>query len=262
MRTTAAPATIAHRGASAEAPENTLAAVARAVELGCDLVEVDVQRTRDGVLVLTHDTDLTRTTDAAHALPEGTSRDVRQLTDAQVQRLDAGAWFSAAYAGERVPTLAQVLDVLAGSRTGLLLEVKKPALHPGIEADVSALLRRFRGFRDTAVAERRLVVQSFDHAAMRRFADLEPTVPVGLLGRPPVRRLAGLATWAAQVNPGHRRVTRAYVRAVQAVGMACHVWTVDRPADMERVLGLGVDGVITNRPDLLARALTPPLPVA
>lgn len=250
---------IAHRGASGLAPENTLAAITHAVQLGCDLVEVDVQRTRDRVLVLLHDPDLARTTDVAAVLPGRAPWRVGDLTYHELLRLDAGSWFSSAYAAERIPTLEQAIDLLRRTDTGLLLEVKRPARHPGIEADVAAALARFPGFVRSAAAERRLVVQSFDHGAMRRFSRLRPDVPVGLLGRPPVRRLARVSRWASQVNPSHRVVTQAYVAAVQAVGMECLVWTVDRPDDMRRMLDLGVDGVITNRPDVLARTTSPDL---
>ena len=238
--------TIGHRGASADAPENTLAALRVAVDAGCDLVEVDVQRTRDGVLVLAHDPDLARTA--------GLPRRIADLTHAELLRLDAGAWFSPAYAGERIPTLDDALDLLGPTATGLLLEVKQPALHPGIAFDVARTLRARPGYAEAAAAGR-LVVQSFDHRVMRRFARLAPEIPAGLLGHPPVRRLPLLAGWAAYVNPHHRRTTRSYVAAVQAAGMRCFVWTADQDGDLRRAVDLGVDGVISNRPDALQRVL-------
>jgi glycerophosphoryl diester phosphodiesterase len=241
--TTRPTATIAHRGASGYAPENTLAAIRLAVEQLSDLVEVDVQRTRDGVLVLVHDTDLSRTTDAARVLPDRAPWRVSDLTLDEVRRLDAGSWFAPAYAGEPVPTLEQALDLLVTLGVGLQLEVKHPRLHPGIVGDVA------RTLQSRPVGN--VVVQSFDHEAMHDFAHLAPTTPVGLLGHPPVRRLPALASFACQVNPHHRRATAAYVAAVHAAGLECLVWTVDRPADMERALAAGVDGVITNRPDVL-----------
>lgn len=233
--------TVAHRGASAYAPENTLAAVRVAVDAGCDLVEVDVQRTRDGVLVLMHDTDLERTTGRRVA--------VADVTHEELRRLDAGSWFSQVYAGERVPTLDELLDTLEGSRTGLLLEVKRPDLHPGIAVDVARCLRA-RAFPVDQV-----VVQSFDHRVMRQLSRYAPELTVGLLGHPPVRRLRELARWAAYVNPHHRRATGSYVAAVQAAGMRSLVWTADRDADLHRALAMGVDGVISNRPDALLRIL-------
>ena len=243
--------TIAHRGASAHAPENTLAAVRAAIDLGCDLVEVDVQRTRDGVLVLMHDVEVTRTTDAPPVLSGRAPWRVGDLSYGELLRLDAGAWFSPAHAGERVPTLSQVIDLLSDSDTGLLLEVKQPGRYPGIARDLAADLRARRGYVESATAAGRLVVQSFDHDVMRTFAGLEPTIPVGLLGRPPLRRLPALAEWADYVNPRHRRTTATYVDAIHAEGMQCLVWTPDSVADLHRALSLGVDGVITNRPDVL-----------
>jgi len=231
--------TIAHRGASAYAPENTLSALRQAVELGADMVEVDVQRTRDGALVLAHDTDLERTTRS--------SAQVCELTLAELQSLDAGSWFSPAYAGERIATLDDALDLLQLTGTGLLLEVKHPRLYPGIAADVAAAVR--------SRPLRRLVVQSFDHEVMGELATLAPELTIGLLGHPPVRRLPALARWASQVNPRHRRATPAYVDAIHAAGLDCRVWTADRPADIARALAMGVDGVISNRPDVVRRML-------
>lgn len=268
VRSTPGVAVIAHRGASATAPENTLAAVRAAVAAGADHVEVDVQRTGDGALVVAHDTGLGRTTDAARVFAGRGPWRLADLSYAEVRRLDAGAWHGPSYAGERVPTLREVVDVLAGTGTGLLLEVKAPQLYPGIAGDVAAELRAAPGYVDSEVAAGRLVVQSFDHGVMRTFKDLEPSVPVGLLGTPPRRRLPRLATWADQVNPRHSVATPGYVAAAHEVGLRCQVWTVDDPADMTRALALGVDGIITNRPgvlrDLLAdrepgRARTPAL---
>ncbi len=247
--------TIAHRGASAHAPENTLAAIRTAIDLRCDLVEVDVQRTRDGVLVLVHDTDVVRTTDAQRRLRRRSPWSVGDLTYDELLRLDAGSWFSPAYAGERIPTLDHALDLLAESSAGLLLEVKHPELYPDIAIDVATALRARPRYAEHAVSVGRLVVQSFDHQVMRAFAHLEPSIPVGLLGRPPVHQLPLLGTWARFVNPRHRRADEAYVDAIHAAGMSCLVWTVDREPGMHRALDLGVDGVISNRPDLLQRTL-------
>ena len=104
---------VAHRGGAGLAPENTLAAVHRALAGGADVVEIDVHRTRDGELVVLHDADVRRTTDAATALPGRESYAVADLTLADVRRLDAGSWKDARFAGERVPTLAEVVDVVA-----------------------------------------------------------------------------------------------------------------------------------------------------
>ncbi len=248
-------ATVAHRGASARLPENTLAAVRAGIAGGADAVEVDVHRTRDGALVVLHDGTLTRTTDAARVLPGRAPWRVADLTLEEIRRLDAGSWRSPRHAGERVPTLVEVVETVRDGDAGLLLEVKTPQRYPGIVADVAAELRAVPGYLAAASAARSLVVQSFDHAAMHAFKQLAPEVPVGLLGAPPRRKLRRLARWADQVNPRHRAVGAGYVAAVHDAGLACQVWTVDEVADLARAVALGVDGIITNRPEVLTGLL-------
>ena len=240
------------------APENTLAAVRTAIDLGATAVEVDVHRARDGALVVLHDCTLARTTDVQRRLPGRGPWRVADLTYDEIARLDAGSWHDPTYAGERVPLLRDVLELLRGTGTGLLLEVKKPELYPGIESDLTNELRAVPGYLTAALWDRGLVVQSSDHRSMARFKQLAADVPVGLLGTLPRRQLAQAATWADQVNPRHRGLTASYVTAVHEAGLSCYAWTVDRPADMARVVALGVDGVITNRPELLRSLLDHP----
>jgi glycerophosphoryl diester phosphodiesterase len=246
---------IAHRGASDEAAENTLTAVRRAVDLGADMVEVDVQRSRDGALVLMHDTTLVRTTNVQQVFPGRGPWRVGDFTHDELMRLDAGSWKSPDLAGEPLPTLTDLIETLRCSRTGLLLELKAPELYPGIVSDVVATMRAVPGFLQSAVASRRLVVESFSFAAMKDHKTQAPDVPVGLLGTPTTANLPALGTWADQVNPSHFSVDKAYVDRVHDLGMECHVWTVNRGPAMNRALRMGADGVITNRPALLGRVL-------
>lgn len=245
------PVAVAHRGASAYAPENTLAAVRLAAELDADMFEVDVQETRDHQLVLMHDTTLARTTDAESVFPGRAPWRVADFTLAEIRRLDAGSWFGAGYGGERVPTLGETLRAMRDRGPGLLLEVKAPHLYPGVEERVAAELRRHPAW----LAPGRLVVQSFDWESMRAFHRVMPQVPVGLLGTPSPGRLPALAEFAAQVNPPHHEVTAAYVRRVRSLGMRVFTWTVDDPDAMRRQAALPVDGIITNRPDVLRGVL-------
>lgn len=244
---------VAHRGASAYAPENTLAAVRKAIGRDSDLVELDVHRSADGALVLLHDTTLTRTTNVRQVFPHRAPWLVGDFSLPEIRRLDAGSWKSQDFAGERVPTLAEAIEVLRPSRAGLLLELKAVALYPGIVPEVVAALREVPGYVESATEANRLVVQSFDHGAMWEHKALEPAVPVGLLGTPAPERLARLATWAACVNPSLWSADAAYVAAVHRHRMGCLVWTVNRASAMRRALQMGVDGVITNRPDVLQR---------
>lgn len=238
---------VAHRGASAYAPENTLAAFELAGKQGADMFELDVQETRDHELVLMHDTTLTRTTDAERVFPDLAPWHVGDLTLDQIRELDAGSWRSDAYEGEPVPTLGEALREMSGSGMDLLLEIKSPELYPGIEARVAAELRRHPGW----LAPGRLVVQSFGWESMRAFHRLLPAVPIGLLGTPSTAELPELAGFADQINPPHTGLTSSYVRRVHALGMDVFAWTVNDPDTMRRMLAYQVDGIITNRPDVL-----------
>jgi glycerophosphoryl diester phosphodiesterase len=239
---------VAHRGASGSAPENTLAAVRAAVAARADLVEVDVRRTADRALVVHHDASLARTTNAAEVYPDRAPWRVADFTLAEVARLDAGSRFSPRHAGEQVPTLEAVLDALHGTGVGLLLELKEPQEHPGVVAELASELRFHRSRQAPRPEAPEVLVQSFDHQAMRLLRAHEPEVPVGLIGKPRRAELSQLATWAAAVNPHHYSVDAGYVEAVRGAGMLCLVWTPNTPRAVLRALRLGVDGVITDHP--------------
>ncbi len=240
---------IAHRGASGAAPENTLAAVESALRQHATAVEVDVHRTRDGELVVMHDPTLERTTDVRRVLAGRAPWRVADATLEQIRRLDAGAWFDARFAGERVPTLREVLEVV-GDRAGVLVEVKRPDHYPGIAADVVAVLRDAGGRAP-------VVVQSFDPAFGRALHDAAPDVPVGMLfRRPPApEELPALRGWASQVNVSRHVADAALVDEVHALGMTTRVYTPNTPELMRWYAGLGVDGIITDHPGLLRDTL-------
>lgn len=244
-------ANVAHRGASAYAPENTLAAIRKAVARDADQVEFDVQRTKDGELVLLHDLTLERTTDVRRVFPSRAPWRVEDFTHDELVRLDAGSWKAPEYAGERIPTLGEALDVLALSRVGALVELKMPGHYPGIVDEVAAVMRSMASRPTALPALAGVTVQSFDQAAMWRLKGSAPFLTVGVLGSPSLAQLPALSRWADQVNPHHRRADRAFVDRVHELGMDCLVWTVNRAVTMRRALELGVDGVITNRPDVL-----------
>jgi glycerophosphoryl diester phosphodiesterase len=249
------PLSVAHRGASASAPENTLAAVRAAIAQGSDMVERDVQRTRDGALVLMHDTTLVRTTNVRDVF--GRRRAPWLVGDFdldEIRQLDAGGWKSPAFEGERVPTLREAAELLRSARTGLVLELKAPALYPGIVADVAGELRDEPGAWTTSMSSG-LVVESFDASAASAFKASFPGARVGLLGRPHPARLEEVADWADQVNPHHRVTSKAYVDALHAVGLECLVWTVNTRSALQRAVDLEVDGVMTDHPLLLRNLL-------
>ncbi|MFI7497097.1 glycerophosphodiester phosphodiesterase [Streptomyces sp. NPDC049687] len=256
----ARPAVIGHRGASALAPENTLKAVDEAAALGVAWVENDVQRTRDGELVVIHDDTLRRTTDVEEVFPDRAPWKVKDFTAAEIARLDAGSWFGAAHAGARVPTLEQYVERVEHHHQKLLLEIKNPELYPGIEQQTLKLLSN-EGWLDRWHLTGRLIVQSFSAETLRTVHELKPGVRTGLLGAPAQADLARYAGFADLVNPSHTALSRGYVDAVHALTgphgkrMGVFAWTVDDVSTARTVAGYGVDGVITNRPDVVRRAL-------
>jgi glycerophosphoryl diester phosphodiesterase len=248
-------ANIAHRGSSGAAPENTLAAVRLAISQGSDVVENDIQRTKDGELVILHDASLARTTDVEEVFPGRVSYDVVHFTLAEVKRLDAGSWFAPQFAGERVPTLEEWVAAV-GQRAGMLMEAKLPERYPGIERDIDKELRSMGEF-SRAVRAGRVTMQSFNHIWLRSYADLAPDVPVGLLfgTRPTELDLVAASQWADQVNPALGVLQESDVARIHELGLEAHVWTVNGGADMHRAIRWGVDGVITNYPQVLEEIL-------
>lgn len=244
----------AHRGASAYAPENTLAAFAVGIEQRADWIESDVQATKEGELVLMHDTTLSRTTDVEQRFPGRSPWNVKDFTLAEIKTLDAGSWFSEKYAGEPVPTLKEMVEQVRPTRSGILMELKSPALYPGIEKLVAAEFDSFPGYVPAAVAAGRLAVQSFDFDSMKTYKSVQPEVPVGLLGTPAYADLDSY-TWADQINPHFGSFDAGYVARVHALGMHIHSWTVNDAATMSAVLDRGVDGIITNNPDVLREVI-------
>ncbi|GAA5609309.1 glycerophosphodiester phosphodiesterase [Streptomyces platensis] len=246
---TAATRVIAHRGASRYAPENTLAAVDAAHRRGFIWVENDVQRSKDGRLVVLHDTTLRRTTDAARLFPGRAPWRVGDFTAAEIARLDAGSWFGKRFKGERVPTLADYLRRLDHNGQRLLLEIKAPEKYPGIEAQVLRELRA-RGWLDHAHVRSRLVIQSFCVMCVKTVHELAPQVRTGILGAPDVRKLAGYARFADQINPRFSALSSRWLAAVHRLRgphgrtLEVYAWDVAKNTTARSVRARGVEGVI------------------
>jgi glycerophosphoryl diester phosphodiesterase len=244
------PLVVAHRGASAVAPENTLAAFRAALDLGCMAVECDVHLSADGVPVVIHDARVDRTTSGSGA--------VASLTAEQLRSVDAGAWFGAQFAGERVPTLDEALEVCAG-RARLFVELKSGGGSILAEAAMAAIARH----PETDVA-----VISFDAELVQAVAQRRADVPVGLLvAERNVRRQghvksvqATRAVSAGFIAPQATAAGNGLIEAAHGQGLLVSVWTVDDPRAMRRLSDLGVDAVTTNDPGLARRTLAPPNP--
>jgi len=243
-----APLVIAHRGDSAHRPENTLASFASALELGATVVELDVQLTADGHVVVLHDPTLDRTT---------TGRgDVRRLTLAEVRKASAGypELFGTTYAGERVPTLAETLGLLRG-RARALVEIKTESvtddIQGGVEARVADEVRRAG-----LAAEAALI--SFDQRAVVRLRDLAPDITRGrLFGRTNVASILAAADEAGceLVMPHKSQLSDALADRVHAADLKLATWVVDDPDELKRLARFGLYGVGTNRPGALLDAI-------
>jgi glycerophosphoryl diester phosphodiesterase len=237
--------TVAHRGASGYAPENTIAAFHKAVELKADFFELDVQMSKDGELVLIHDTSVDRTTDG--------SGEVGDLTFEELRGLDAGSWFSPEYAGEQIPTFGEALDHFRG-KIGFLIEIKAPWLYPGIELKVADELIKHNMHLPS---NGNVILQSFDHTSVQRFHAILPKVPVGVLTSQAQElteaKLQEFATYADYVNQSLNLVTKHAVDQIHALDMDIYVWTLRNATLVDPLIQLGVDGIITDFPDYVPR---------
>lgn len=231
------------------APENTMASFREALDQGADGVECDVHLSRDGEVMVFHDFNLERTTPGQGPLQERTA--------AELAELEAGAWYHPRFRGERIPTLAQVAELVASASRAqnrplrLVVELKAGSRrYPGIERSVIATLQA-RG----VLAQSALI--SFDHHALRMARHLEPGIATGALyyaqpvDAPAIARAAG----AMAIGPSSELVSAEEVAAAHAAGLQVFVWTVDTPQQARSMAQLGVDAFGANAPRLALEAL-------
>jgi glycerophosphoryl diester phosphodiesterase len=232
------PAIIAHRGASAYAPENTLAAFELAVRQKADAIELDAQLTVDGHVMVFHDDTLDRTTGAQGRLVDSKMADLR--------RLDAGSHFDVAYRGEPIPTLDEVFD-LVGRQTYINIELKNyPSLKDHLPEKVAAIVKKHN------LAER-VMFSSFNPLALIRIRRILPQIPIGLLadsGKKGAWARSWIGTFMRyqSLNPALEDVDQRLVERTRRRGCRLLVYTVDRSEDMRRLFHMGVDGIFTDDP--------------
>ncbi len=250
------PLVIAHRGFSAVAPENTLAAFERGVASGADLVELDYHHSKDEELVVLHDATLDRTTDAL-SLWGGKALKVSDRSLEELRLLQTGLWFRPPSPQLTLPTLAEALDVIQrGSST--LIERKAGA------PDGCVKLIRERGLLN------QVVVQAFDWEYLRAYKRLEPSQILGALGPPSAREKRKLtdsektlsAGWldeiksiGARVAVWNSQVTRSSVRAAHRRGLSVWIYTINDEATARKLLKIGVDGIITDNPAIIWKSM-------
>jgi glycerophosphoryl diester phosphodiesterase len=264
------PLVIAHRGASAYAPEHTAAAYDLALEQGADYLEQDLQTTADGELVVLHDDTLDRT---ARGPAEACTGAVTSKTLAQLRTCDMGSWFNEthpdradpAFAELRILTMAEVLQRYQG-RVRFYIETKSPESQPGMEQRLLDVLES-AGLDLAATGEPPVIIQSFSPDSLRLVHSLRPGLPLVQLldvadGPADPSILDGVREYAIGVGPFFGNVDAPLVDAAHARCLVVHPWTVDDPAQMDRLLDAGVDGMFSNAPDVLREHEAGRTPVA
>lgn len=234
------PIIYAHRGASSQAPENTMAAFKKAVESGAGGIELDVHMTIDGELVVIHDESIERTSDG--------SGKVKECTLAELSKFDFGSWFSEEFIGEKIPTLEQVMTLLSSWRGMLNIEIKENNI--GIESKVLALVDEYK-IKD------RVIVSSFDHYTLVNIKKLDDSIRTGALFMEKI-----YAPWeyakmigASAIHPFYRAINGEIIGNCLANGIDVNVFTVDRVKDIKEFAKLNVSGIITNVPDVAIKSL-------
>ncbi|MBN2356169.1 hypothetical protein JXO59_08650, partial [candidate division KSB1 bacterium] len=243
--THAETAIIAHRGASGLAPENTMAAFVRAIEIGADYFELDVRVSNDDSLMLMHDDTINRTTSGSGA--------IAGLTYEQLRTYDAGSWFSLAFAGEKIPTLAEALDLALAAPypVGVVIEIK---------AVTSTIVQKVI----TAVQQRnmqdRVIISSFNFNQIATSKQIDPSIPVQLFGTITQANINQVADIGGEWVGTGGAVTQALLDSTHAKGMFLNKWTVNNSPEMAALFALGVDAITTNFPNLAKYLLdtTPP----
>ena len=232
---------IGHRGASGHAPENTLAAFKKAVALGATFIETDLQLSRDARFVAIHDDTLDRTTNGQGK--------VHDQTLAALRRMDAGSWFGSDYAGERIPTLEEILEFSKKNDIVFYLELKPSGSWGGEHALIGAL-------RESGEVAR-VVVISFDPTILAGLRKIEPTLMTGVLydGQLADPLKIAVDVGARQLVLRGDLVTPAMIVEARKRDLQVVCWTVNHPAHIRLLIAAGVDGIMSDYPDRLVAAL-------
>jgi glycerophosphoryl diester phosphodiesterase len=228
---------IAHRGAAGSRPENTLAAIDQAVDDRADWIEIDVQETADDEVVVAHDSDFMKLA--------GVDLKVWDATKADLAQIDIGSWFDPSYSGERTPTLRQALEAVKG-RGKVMIELKYYGHDVDLESRVVAIVEEMDMASDVSV-------MSLKYDGARKMQALRPDWRYGVLAATAIGDLAALKADFLAVNTGQASLQ--LIRRARERGKQIYVWTVDDPLTMSRMISMGVDGLITNKPALARKVM-------
>ncbi len=229
----------AHRGASSEAPENTLAAVGQAIAKRADYAEIDVQETKDGVVILLHDSNLKRTT--------GVDAEVSDWDYKKIRQLDAGSWFSEEYKGEMIPTLAEILETAKG-KIKLNIEIKLNGTERNLVHSVVRLIEVYDMTEDC-------VITSFQASALKEVKKLNPDIRTGYILKVAYGDFSGL-DFADALSVNYSFATSILVNDAHDAGKEVYVWTVNSREKIINMISNGVDMVITDHPAFARETIT------
>jgi glycerophosphoryl diester phosphodiesterase len=247
------PLIVSHAGYAGLYPENSLLSIKAAMDVGADVIEIDMHLTKDNHIVIHHDGTVDRNTDGKGVIAE--------MTLDEIKRLDAGVKFGSQFAGEKAPTLEEVAQLVQGSSVQLLLEIKRRDLkqdigeeltYIGIEERIVEIALKYNILDQVGVA-------SFSGTALKRLKEIEPRIPTSY---DPTREdyeqfgivqhiQKCLSFHANILSYRHQYVTEKSLRASRLMGVPIWAWTIDDPPELKRLIRLGVDGILTNRPDVL-----------
>ena len=229
---------IAHRGAAGKAPENTLASIRQAIKDGADMIEIDVQESSDGEVVVIHDSDFMKLSGVDLKVWDGSLK--------QLQELDVGSWFAPRFSAERVPTLAQVLEEARG-KVHVVIELKYYGHDQQLEQRVVEIVEK-AGMVDD------IVIMSLKYKGIEKIRAQRPKWVIGLLSTKAVGNLAKLDLDFLAVNMS--MATSGFIRRTHAAGKQVYVWTVNDAVSISRMISLGVDGIITDEPEMARNVVT------
>jgi len=241
---------VAHRGASAYAPEHTIASYKMGDKMKGDYIEIDLQMTKDGQLIALHDETLDRTTNGTGLVKDYTLKEIKQL--------DAGSWFNERYpeyakeeyAGLQVPTLEEVFKKL-GKNKKYYIETKSPDVYPGMEEELLRIINKYK------INKKTLLLQSFSLDSLLKLHSLDPTLKlVQLISYKETATISDeeidyIKGYAVGIGPNHTYLNEAYVQKVVQKGLDIHPYTVNTKERMKTLIDWGVTGMFTNHPDIL-----------
>jgi len=233
---------IAHRGASAITPENTIVSFLEAVKAGSDIIEFDAHLSRDNEVIIIHDNTVNRTTDGLGK--------IRDLTLPEIKKLDAGSWFSAEFEGERIPTLDELLQK---DFNGVKLNIELKGALKEYEQFPEIVIKKIRKYD----AVNRVVITSFNTDFLKRVMVLDAEIPFGIISNFKIRNHweISLKKNASQINPLWYFVNKTFVKKAHKYDVRVYPWTINRKYIVLWLLKMGIDGMITDHPEKLIKIL-------